>query len=91
MFQNVDFGGEVLEVQDGSVPDMGSWNDRVSSVKVMAPGECLLTAFENVNFEGEAIILGGDNPDLVHWKNRISSYWCSCSRRAPMAPVGANM
>ncbi|MDC3988704.1 peptidase inhibitor family I36 protein [Polyangium jinanense] len=79
MFQGVNFGGEVLEVQDGDqVPAMGSWNNRVSSVKVAE--KCELYVFDAVSYLGEDNRLGAPEiPDLGPWKNRISSYYCICS------------
>ncbi|MDC3988705.1 beta/gamma crystallin-related protein [Polyangium jinanense] len=79
MFQDVNFGGEVLEVRYNAQNwDMGHWNDRVSSVKVVGEG-CVLYVYEDVSFEGEYKALVSEVSDLEAWKNRISSYGCVCT------------
>ncbi|MDC3988702.1 peptidase inhibitor family I36 protein [Polyangium jinanense] len=83
MFRNVNFGGDGVVAQDGDlVANIGSrWNDRVSSVTVEE--DCFLQVYENVNFGGETTVLVSDVPDLMDWKNRISSYECICNSPGP--------
>lgn len=83
MFRDVNYGGEELAAQDEDVvANIGSrWNDRVSSVKVEE--DCFLQVYENERFGGETTALVSSVPDLMNWKNRISSYECICHSAGP--------
>jgi hypothetical protein len=77
VFSGVGFAGDSMKMTVGSyiaVQLDNGWigNDRIKSIKV--PPGMLVVAFENDRYQGEHLILLGDEPTLPSgWANRISS------------------
>ncbi len=79
VFEHRDFGGESLTI-DGNrgLAQLGTLNDRISSIKVSAG--CLLVAFADAQFAGATTTFSpGQHAALPEgWDDRISSARCNC-------------
>jgi hypothetical protein len=56
------YGGACFEASSDSSFVGWDWNDRISSISV--PAGWTVTIYEHDNFNGAALVLEGDNPDL---------------------------
>ena len=79
MFEHRDFAGASLTI-DGNrgLAQLGTLNDRVSSIKVAA--QCLLVAYTDAQFAGAMTTFSpGQHAALPEgWDDRISSARCNC-------------
>lgn len=79
IFEAPAFSGPAVTIADnGALSDLGSMNDKVSSVKI-GP-QCLMQAYADPNFKGAQTTFGpGEHPRLAEgWDDQISSARCNC-------------
>lgn len=79
IFEGPAFSGPTVTITaNGSQPDLGLMNDKVSSVKIGPL--CLMQAYADPDFKGAQTTFGpGDHPRLADgWDDQISSARCNC-------------
>lgn len=79
VFEHQDFSGQSVTIAENAAQaDLGTLNDKVSSIKVSR--QCLLVAFADPGFRGATTTFSpGDHPSLVEgWDDQISSARCNC-------------
>jgi hypothetical protein len=79
VFEHSNFKGESIAIErNQSLPRLGKFNDRASSIKVSS--QCLLVAYANEEYRGATTTFGrGEYPALPDgWDDQISSLQCNC-------------
>ncbi len=83
LYEHTRYKGEAYFLDSGEESNAlpGSWNDRVSSVKV--DRGCKLTVYQHRKYAGDRRAFTGDASDVGSlWNDEISSARCSCDEMA---------